>query len=139
MDTEELQYPFYDNFMNIHTLYLFLWYTTILELHQRTKEATAAALEVDVSTIGRWLKGVSLPERRQVAKICDVFQVSPVMILRWTDPEILLAETAKEARQNNRADILAQIPDVQEAVDALQRMTPERRAAMLMLLKGTEE
>jgi transcriptional regulator with XRE-family HTH domain len=99
----------------------------------------AKALEVDVSTIGRWLKGASLPERKQVARICDVFKVSPVMILRWTDPEILLQETKEAERQNNRAAILAQIPEVADAVDALQRMTPERRAAMLMLLKGSEE
>ncbi len=97
----------------------------------------AKALEVDVSTIGRWLKGSSLPERKQVARICHVFSVSPVMILRWTDPEILLKETKKAARQNNRADILAQIPDVADAVDALMRMSPEQRAAMLLVLKGS--
>lgn len=99
----------------------------------------AKALDVDVSTIGRWVKGASLPERKQVAKICDVFQVSPVMILRWTDPDILLTETKKAERQDNRVAILAQIPDVADAVDALQRMTPERRAAMLILLRGSEE
>ncbi len=95
----------------------------------------AKALEVDVSTIGRWLNGASLPERRQVAKLCDVFKVSPVTILRLTDPDVLLAETEKAARQDNRAMILAQIPDVSEAVDALLRMSPEARAAMLLLLR----
>jgi len=95
----------------------------------------AQALEVDVSTIGRWLKGASLPERRQVAKLCDVFKVSPITILRMTDPDVLLAETEKAARQDSRAAILAQIPDVADAVDALVRMSPERRAAMLMLLR----
>jgi transcriptional regulator with XRE-family HTH domain len=104
-----------------------------------TDKDAAKALDVDVSTIGRWLKGTRMPERKQVARICDVFKVSPVMILRWTDPEILLKETQEAERQNNRADILAQIPAVAEAVDALQRMTPERRAAMLMLLRGSEE
>lgn len=97
----------------------------------------AKALEVDVSTIGRWLKGASLPERRQIAKICDVFKVSPMTILRMTDPDVLLAETEKAARQDNREAILAQIPDVAEAVDALLRMPPERRAAMLMLLRAS--
>jgi len=95
----------------------------------------AKALEVDVSTIGRWLKGASLPERRQVAKLCDVFKVSPITILRMTDPDVLLAETEKAVRQDSRAAILAQIPDVADAVDALVRMSPERRAAMLMLLR----
>jgi hypothetical protein len=53
-----------------------------------------------------------------------------------TDPDVLLAETEKAARQDSRAAILAQIPDVTDALDALVRMTPERRAAMLLLLRG---
>lgn len=99
----------------------------------------ARALEVDVSTVGRWLKGSALPERKQIARICKEFGVSPVTILRLTDPDVLIDETLKAERQDSRAAILAQIPDVAEAVDALQKMTPERRAAMLMLLRGSEE
>lgn len=98
----------------------------------------AKALEVDVSTIGRWLKGERLPERKQVARICNVFKVSPVMILRWTDPDVLLAETEEQQRQDITMDALAHIPDVAEAIAALSRMTPEKRAAMLLLLKGSE-
>jgi plasmid maintenance system antidote protein VapI len=115
------------------------WFEGKLRGRHWDNKNAASALEVDVSTIGRWIDGSSVPERKQIARICKVFQASPLMILRWTDPEILLEEISAVERQDNTIDILAQVTEVAEAIEALQRMPPKRRAAMLLLLRGSEE
>lgn len=84
----------------------------------------------DPVTVGRWLAGDVLPNREAVLKIAQFFHTSPATILRQTDPEEFMKLTQDEARQTVEADAL-----VEEVARLLRSMSPERRAAWLMLMR----
>ena len=100
------------------------------------------AKEIDVSegTVSRWLNEGRKPERQQVASLCIFFQVSPVDILKVTDPEEF-KQTLKVVgeRQPDEIDVLAQVPEIRELMGDLARLSPEKRAAIVMLARDSEK
>lgn len=88
------------------------------------------AIGANEATVGRWIDGDKQPSRRYVLKLAQFFRVSPATILRQTDPE----EFAALAR-----DLVAQEAEMneidREVAAALQKLSPERRAAFLLLLR----
>jgi len=116
-----------------------VWLRGEMKARRISNKRLAKALEVDPVTVGRWLDGSTLPERKQVAKLCDFFKVSPVAILKLTDPDELYDFAADGSRQQEATDLLAQIPEMVGATQKLKRMSPKKRAAMLMLILDEDE
>jgi transcriptional regulator with XRE-family HTH domain len=101
----------------------------------------AQACEVSESAVGRWLRGERLPERRQVALLSKLFQVSPARILWMTDREALQEEMGNSMSQQDIASLLAHVPEAEEFYRILTGLSVEKRAALILIargLKGTE-
>jgi len=99
----------------------------------------AKAVHVAEGTVSRWLHEGRIPERKQVAALSVMFNVSPSTILRVTDPaEFKAALTLVEARQPDEIDVLAQVPELRELMGDLAKLSPEKRAAIVMLARDSE-
>jgi hypothetical protein len=103
----------------------------------------AKALDLREGTVSRWLNGKRKPSRTQVARLSVFCQVSPMTILRITDPEEFAGTVQEALHQHNEAEIaddisevLAQVPELRKYLGNLARMTPEKRAAIMMLARA---
>lgn len=103
------------------------------------REEVATACDVDVSAVGRWLRGERLPERAQVVALALLFKVSPVTILMKTDKEKLLETIEDVKRQQSNEELLAYAPEVAELLEVVQRLPPDKRAAIILLAKSVDE
>ena len=101
-----------------------------------SNKAIAEAVGVTSSTVGRWLKGERVPGRAQVGGLALLFQVSPVTILRMIDKKALDEEVSQVERQQSLAELLAYVPELGDFVELMWRMTPERRAAIILLARS---
>lgn len=101
-----------------------------------TPAQVAKAVDVTEGTVSRWLNEGRKPERKQVAALSVLFGVTPAVILKTTDPEEF-TQTLKlvEARQPDEIDVLAQVPELRELMRDIANMSPERRAAIVMLAR----
>lgn len=106
---------------------------------QLSQAQVAKAVDVNEGTVSRWLNEGYLPERKQVASLSILFHVSPVDILRVTDPQEF-TQTVKEieGRQPDEIDVLAQEPEIRKLMGDLARLTPEKRAALVMLARDPD-
>lgn len=96
----------------------------------------AQACEVSESAVGRWLRGERLPERRQVALLSKLFQVSPARILWMTDREALQEEMGNSMSQQDIASLLAHVPEAEEFYRILTGLSVEKRAALILIARG---
>jgi transcriptional regulator with XRE-family HTH domain len=96
----------------------------------------AAACEVSISAVNRWLRGERLPERRQVALLSKLFRVSPATIIRMTDKEALLEEIANSTSQQELASLLAHVPEIEEFYRIITGLPVEERAALIVIARG---
>lgn len=105
-----------------------------------TPAQVAKSVDVSEGTVSRWLNEGRKPERKQVAALSILFGVSPADILKVTDPEEFV-QTVKaiEGRQPDEIDVLAQVPELRGLMKDLAEMTPERRAAIVMLARESKE
>src|SRR5262249_55877342 len=104
-----------------------------------TPAQVAAGAKVEEGTVSRWLNEGRLPERKQVAALSVLFGVSPADIFMATDPDEFV-KTLKmvEERQPDEIDVLAQIPEIRQLMGDLARLTPKKRAALVMLAQESE-
>jgi transcriptional regulator with XRE-family HTH domain len=99
----------------------------------------AARVGIDEGTVSRWLNEGRMPERRQVAALSVALDVSPADILQVTDPAEFTATVKQiEGRQPDEIDVLAQEPELREFLEDLRRLSPKRRAAILMLARDPD-
>lgn len=100
-----------------------------------TAKQVAKAVGVTEGTVSRWLKEGRKPERKQIVPLSRLFRVSPTVILKVTDPDEF-TQTLKdiEGRQPDEIDVLAQVPELRAFMVNLANMTPEKRAAIVMLV-----
>lgn len=99
----------------------------------------ASACEVSESAVGRWLRGERLPERRQVALLSKLFQVSPTRILWMTDREALEDEVENTMSQQDIASLLAHVPEAEEFYRIVTGLSVEKRAALIVIARGLKE
>jgi transcriptional regulator with XRE-family HTH domain len=99
----------------------------------------ANACEVSESAVGRWLRGERLPERRQVALLSKLFQVSPTRILWMTDREALEDEIENTMSQQDIASLLAHVPEAEEFYRIVTGLSVEKRAALIVIARGLRE
>ena len=98
----------------------------------------AAAIGSDATTVSRWRRGIKLPERQFIIALARLFKVSPLTILQMTDPNEVEALARDPARQQELVDLLADLPEMGEIAARLAKMTPEKRAAWLLVLRNAE-
>lgn len=103
------------------------------------REEVAVACDVDVSAVGRWLRGERLPERAQVVALALLFKVSPVTILMKTDKDRLLETIEDVRRQQSNEELLAYAPEVVDLLEVLGRLPPDKKAAIILLAKSADE
>lgn len=96
----------------------------------------ATACDVSESAVGRWLRGERLPERRQVALLSKLFQVSPARILWMTDREALQEEIDNHMSQQDIASLLAHVPEAEEFYRIVAGLSVEKRAALILIARG---
>ncbi len=112
-----------------------VWLNRRIAEHDYTNESVAAGVGVNASTVQRWRKGEMLPDRRQVSTLAKFFKVSPVTILKLTDPDVLFNLETDAGRQEELLSLLADVPEIRAFVDNLRRLSPDRRAAWLLILQ----
>lgn len=104
-----------------------------------TPVEVAKAVDVSEGTVSRWLNEGRIPERKQVAALSILFGVSPSDILKVTDPDEFKVTLKKiEGRQPDEIDVLAQVPELRALMGDLARLSPEKRAAIVMLARDSE-
>lgn len=104
-----------------------------------TPAQVAKAVSVNEGTVSRWLNEGRIPERKQVAALSVLFRVSPADILKVTDPAEFVETVKKvEARQPDEMDVLAQVPEVRALMEEFAKLSPKRRAALMMLAQDSE-
>lgn len=104
-----------------------------------SNRAIASACDVSESAVGRWLRGERLPERRQVALLSKLFQVSPARILWMTDREALQDEISNNMSQQDIASLLAHVPEAEEFYRIVAGLSVEKRAALIVIARGLRE
>jgi transcriptional regulator with XRE-family HTH domain len=102
-------------------------------------KALAKALKVEPATVGRWLSEGRKPSRKILLRLAKFFKVSPATILKLTDPDEFFDLATDEGRQEELNNLLADVPEMREVAEKLRRLSPERRAAWLMLLNGDDK
>jgi transcriptional regulator with XRE-family HTH domain len=115
-----------------------VWLTRKMAESGLTRKEIAEAVGVDTSAVGRWLRGDRLPERAQVVGLSLLFKVSPMAILWLTDRKALL-EMAETTQDQSRAEMLAAVPELADFIDLLWKMSPKRRAALMLLAQEGDE
>lgn len=112
------------------------WLARHMEDRNVTDVQVGEAVGVDATTVSRWRRGLKLPDRPFIIPLARLFRVSPLTILRLTDPDELADLARDPARQQELTDLLADAPEMSEILARLARMTPEKRAAWLLLLRS---
>jgi transcriptional regulator with XRE-family HTH domain len=115
-----------------------LWLRRRMAARGVDSRALAKMLNVEPATVGRWLHEGRLPDRKNVLRLARYFGVAAATILKLTDPEEFFDLATDEGRQEELTNLLADVPEMREVADKLKRLSPERRAAWLMLLNGEE-
>lgn len=103
-----------------------------------TDVLVAETVGADATTVSRWRRGIKLPDRQFIIPLAKLFQVSPLTILQLTDPDDLAAMMNDPARQQEAAELLLAVPEMGEVAARLAKLTPEKRAAWLLLLRNAE-
>lgn len=118
-----------------------VWLKRRMASHGYKAKYVADQVGVDEGTVSRWVKGDTKPERIQVIRLSRLFRVSPATILKLTDPNELAAKTAEAEQLGTEADVLITVPEVREFVTLFLRLSPSRRAAILLLMaqEGDQE
>lgn len=112
-----------------------VWLNRRMAEHGYTNEGVAEGIGVHASTVQRWRRGEMLPDRRQVSTLAKFFRVSPVTILKLTDPDVLFEIETDAGRQEELLSLLAAVPEIKDFVENLRRLSPEKRAAWLLILR----
>jgi transcriptional regulator with XRE-family HTH domain len=115
------------------------WLAAKKKEYKLNNRAIASACDVSESAVGRWLRGERLPERRQVALLSKLFNVSPARILWMTDREALQDEINNTMSQQDIASLLAHVPEAEEFYRILTGLSVEKRAALIVIARGLKE
>ena len=111
------------------------WLLVKMKEHKLSRKEIAEACKVDVSAVGRWVRGERLPERAHVARLSKLLKVSPAVIMLMTDKDDL-EEEIENVRDQSTAELIAYVPELADFVQLLRRMPPEERAALILLARS---
>ena len=115
------------------------WLLRAMRRRNVDRQTLAKELEVEPTTVARWIDEGRKPQREQVLKLAKYFRVSVETIMRQTDPDLFYDWDAPGAEQQALEDLYMDVPEMQDVARRLRGMTPKARRAWFTLLLGEGE
>lgn len=114
------------------------WLNRAMRRKRVDRQTLARDIEVEPTTVARWLDEGRKPQREQVLKLAKYFGVTLETITRQTDPELFYDWDAPGVEQQALEDLFTDVPEMQDVARRLRAMTPKARRAWLTLLLGED-